>query len=396
MTREGHVIGTWHGRSVIRSCAKLAYADAQEAIKGGSVPEAKILPREEGKDSAVAEDGPATATIGVAEVNNDIRILHELAKKMCKRRFESGALKIDNVRLAFKLDEHGLPTDASPYQTYEAHQLIEAFMLQANISVATRIASGLSDLALLRRHERPIERRLQGFKERAKRLGYDIDISSGGALFSSLQAITNLKDREALENLATKSMLRAKYFCTGMVDIAKYKHFALNVPLYTHFTSPIRRYADLLVHRQLDAILQGNVEKFSLDRETVAKIAQQCNVKRDAAKLAQEQSAHLFLCLLIHDLTMRYGPVIRNATVIGVLDAAFDVVVSEFGVEKRVHVDQMPIEHHIHDEHTNQLSIYWKEGVDVLTWLAENSDDVHVKRIREAQLHIKHMEMTSL
>lgn len=66
--------------------------------------------------------------------------------------------------------------------------------------------------------------------------------------------------------------------------------------------------------------------------------------KRDSAVLAQEQSAHLFLCVLISDLTHRYGPVIRQAKVINVLDAAFDVLVPEFGIEKRVHVDQMPID----------------------------------------------------
>jgi len=99
-----------------------------------------------------------------------------------------------------------------------------------------------------------------------------------------------------------------------------------------------------------------------MDRDSVAKIAQQCNVyvvsrrayttppheqhfrKREAAKLAQEQSAHLFLCLFVSDLTHRYGPVIRQARVVNVLDAAFDVLVPEFGIEKRVHVDQMPIE----------------------------------------------------
>lgn len=72
--------------------------------------------------------------------------------------------------------------------------------------------------------------------------------------------------------------------------------------------------------------------------------ADQLYSKRDSAKLAQEQSAHLFLCVLISDLTQRYGPVIRQAKVIGVLDAAFDVLVPEFGIEKRVHVDQMPID----------------------------------------------------
>ena len=66
--------------------------------------------------------------------------------------------------------------------------------------------------------------------------------------------------------------------------------------------------------------------------------------KKDSAKLAQEQSAHLYLCHFIADLTQRYGPVVRQATVVGVLDAAFDVLVPDFGIEKRVHVDQMPIE----------------------------------------------------
>jgi protein SSD1 len=99
-----------------------------------------------------------------------------------------------------------------------------------------------------------------------------------------------------------------------------------------------------------------------MDRDAVAKVTQQCNMyvslardrcirfadlvnsKRDSAILAREQSAHLFLCVLISDLTSRYGTVIRQAKVIGVLDAAFDVLIPEFGIEKRVHVDQMPID----------------------------------------------------
>lgn len=180
--------------------------------------------------------------------------------------------------------------------------------------------------------------------ERAARLGYTIDVSSSGALMRSFNAIEDPTARRLLQLLSYKATQTAKYFCAGMLDIAKYQHFALNVPLYTHFTSPIRRYADVLVHRQLEAVLQGGDVKFTMDRDAVAKVTQQCNIKRDSAKLAQEQSAHLFLCVLISDLTTRYGPVIRQAKVVGVLDAAFDVLIPEFGVEKRVHVDQMPID----------------------------------------------------
>ena len=81
-----------------------------------------------------------------------------------------------------------------------------------------------------------------------------------------------------------------------------------------------------------------------MDSEAVSKVAQHCNNKKAAAKLAQEQSQHLFLCTLIADLTQKYGPVKRQAHVIAVLDQSFDVVVQDFGIEKRVHVDQMPIE----------------------------------------------------
>jgi protein SSD1 len=82
----------------------------------------------------------------------------------------------------------------------------------------------------------------------------------------------------------------------------------------------------------------------NLDSEAVAQVAQQCNTKREAGKTAGDASQHLFLCVLIHRLTTQYGPVIRPAQVIGVLDEAFDVVIPDFGIEKRVHVDQMPIE----------------------------------------------------
>lgn len=139
-------------------------------------------------------------------------------------------------------------------------------------------------------------------------------------------------------------------------------------------------------------------------------------MKKDAAKLAQEQSTHLFLCVLISELTRMYGPVIRTATVIGVLDQAFDVLIPEFGVEKRVHVDQMPTEvnrnalyirqtitdlcrplqNTVYDEDVNSLSIYWKKDVDVLRWLAEENNDAHLQRVRDhADQQAKLLESTS-
>lgn len=357
LTPEGQTLSTWFGKTVIKSVpslmarnparktlttgricsskAKLAYSDAQAVIDSDALPEGKVEDEELRK--------------GIEE---DVKALAHIAKQLRARRFDSGALRIDNVKVSFRLDEFGVPIDAREYVRKEANELIEEFMLMANIAVAGKIASGLPDQALLRRHESPIDRRLEAFVTRMKKLGIELDGSSSGSLMKSIVDVTDPSERLTLQHLSTRAMHRAKYFCTGTVDISRYAHYALNVPLYTHFTSPIRRYADVLVHRQLEAVLQsqsaagpaGSDVRFPLDTETVSKIASTCNTKKDAARLAQEQSQHLFLCILIEDLTKRFGPVIRYGTVIGVLDQAFDVLVSEFGVEKRVHMDQIPTE----------------------------------------------------
>jgi protein SSD1 len=115
----------------------------------------------------------------------------------------------------------------------------------------------------------------------------------------SFDTIEDPTARSVLQLLSFKATHRAKYFCAGMLDIAKYSHYALNAPLYTHFTSPIRRYADIIVHRQLEFILQGSSAcwsliqlfwdllvpllgdtntKFNMDRDAVAKVTQQCNM----------------------------------------------------------------------------------------------------------------------
>ncbi len=267
-------------------------------------------------------------------------------------------------------------------------------MLQANMAVAQQIAAGLPELALLRRHEKPLDRRLEGFLRRAKSMGYDIDISSGGALPPQLKEIEDDSARQALQALVTNSMMKAKYFCTGMVDIAKYHHYALNVPLYTHFTSTIRRYADLMVHRQLEAVL-AEQDKFPVDARRWPRLPSSATSRRTRPSWRRSRVLTSLLCLLVHDLTMRYGPVVRTATVMGVLDAAFDVIVPEFGIEKRVHVDQMPSRSTRTTSLAIALSIYWKDNVDVIAWLAETSDDVHVKKLQEVAQQHQMMEMTS-
>ncbi|KAF8897586.1 SSD1 protein [Infundibulicybe gibba] len=349
---DAKILKKWFGKTIIRDKrGPNSSPDAQSVIDGSTL-----------------TNVPTSPEHNTSDIETDIKILNGLAKKLRGKRYENGSLSLESLRLRFKLDDNGMPVDCGQYERTDANNLIEELMLLTNIAVAQHIAVHLPEQALLRRHDNPLERRLGTFVQRAERLGYKMDTSSSGALMRSFQAIKDPSARRLLELLSFKATHRAKYFCAGMLDIAKYHHYALNTP---------------------------SEPKFTMDRDAVAKVAQQCNIKRDSATLAQEQSAHLYLCVLISDLTQRYGPVVRQAKVVGVLDAAFDVLVPEFGIEKRVHVDQMPIDNHVYDEHNHTLQIYWSDR-DVITWLAENSDDEHLRKVKQnAEQHALKMEVAS-
>ncbi|CAH1759149.1 3396_t:CDS:10 [Entrophospora sp. SA101] len=355
MTPEGRYSNTRFGKTIIKPCAKLSYDDAQEVIDGRPLnPNVKIY-----------------NDFSASEIEADIKVFHELSQKMREIRYKRGALSLSSIKLTFDIDENDNPIQCHVYKQNAANQLIEEFMLLANMSAAHKISSTFPEQALLRRHAAPIDRRLNDFREHAARFGYEFDISSAGALQRSFNKVDNADAKEVLELLAIKPLQRAKYFCTGTLDIAKYQHYALNVPLYTHFTSPIRRYADVLVHRMLEAALSGE-RKFYIDKDNVQKTASYCNIKKEAANNAQEQSNHLFLCVLLNNLAAQSGPVIREAKVVGVKEHAFDVLIPIFGIEKRVHLDQLPLEKFIFNSEKMELTLVWKHGVSSLEPMSDD------------------------
>lgn len=189
----------------------------------------------------------------------------------------------EKLKVRFRLNDKNKPVDCFAERKTAANMLVEEFTLLTNLTVARIIAHGLQDQALLRRHEAPVERRIEGFVKRAAKLGYNFDSTDAASIQKGFDAVRDQDVSLCLELLKRRAMFGARYFCTGMLDIAKYGHWALNVPLYTHFTSPIRRYADVLVHRMLDACITAPNKddvKFLMDRDQVAKCAQQCNMKK--------------------------------------------------------------------------------------------------------------------
>ncbi|KAJ2450902.1 hypothetical protein EV183_003961 [Coemansia sp. RSA 2336] len=371
--QSAEVVSTWFGRTVINSACKLSYDDAQNVIDGGHLPEPLACYEHARKQTA-----PASLTRR-AEIEASIRCFYKLSLMMRQRRFDEGALSLNRVRLSFDLDESGAPCDCRSYPIRDSNRLIEEFMLLANMSVAARIEACFPNCALLRRHPPPLQRRLEELCRQLRLSGIDIDTRSAGSIARSIRSIDDANVRYTVEEMMTAPMQRATYFATHAVDNREeYRHYALNAPLYTHFTSPIRRYADVIVHRTLEASLAayGNhvasehpllpayyspyfpktLAKGSLTTkrgnalvtlvpppELLASIAHQCNLRKDAAKKAQEASSKLFLVSYLSTIAQSSDVpgAITHAVVTKIRESSFSILCPAFGVEALIYMDRM-------------------------------------------------------
>ncbi|XP_006529361.1 DIS3-like exonuclease 2 isoform X2 [Mus musculus] len=327
------ILEEWFGRTIIRSCTKLSYDHAQSMIEN---PTEKI-PEE--------ELPPISPEHSVEEVHQAVLNLHSIAKQLRRQRFVDGALRLDQLKLAFTLDhETGLPQGCHIYEYRDSNKLVEEFMLLANMAVAHKIFRTFPEQALLRRHPPPQTKMLSDLVEFCDQMGLPMDVSSAGALNKSLTKTFgddkySLARKEVLTNMYSRPMQMALYFCSGMLqDQEQFRHYALNVPLYTHFTSPIRRFADVIVHRLLAAAL-GYSEQPDVEPDTLQKQADHCNDRRMASKRVQELSIGLFFAVLVKES----GPLESEAMVMGVLNQAFDVLVLRFGVQKRIYCNALAL-----------------------------------------------------
>ena len=182
---------------------------------------------------------------------------------------------------------------------------------------------------------------------------------------------------QGMETLLVKAMQRAKYFVLGKLrpeQVHQYpQHYALNLPLYTHFTNPSRRYADIVVHRQLEAALSHGAIDFNEDVDNLAKTAESCNTKKDSAQSAQEQSVHIESCRIMDKKRAELASdFISEGIVICVYESAFDVLIPEYGFEKRVHCDQLPLKKAEFRKETRVLELYWEKGVPSSAYVPED------------------------
>ncbi|CAD5234499.1 unnamed protein product [Bursaphelenchus xylophilus] len=330
MDEEGNVKSEWFGRSVIHSCVKLAYEHAQAMIEN---------PEEDVKEEAIPKIFNEKKA---SQVKECVLNLNSLAQKIKKRRMDGGSLRLDGEKLKFALDQDkGLPIGIAAEERKEANFLVEEFMLLANQSVAMKIESHFPETALLRRHPPPKQKVLRETAEKLELLQFPINIESSHSIAQSLSDY--YEDPElrytvfpVLVQFMMKCMQLAVYFCAGTRK--DFHHYALNMDHYTHFTSPIRRYPDIIVHRLLAAALEYTTPPEHTVEE-LEKICVHCNEKKVNAKAVSDQSAEMFFALFIKGI----GSLEALGVVTGVLDSAVDVLLPKYGLIKRVYTNRLKL-----------------------------------------------------
>ena len=270
LTPDAKMVKEWFGRTVIHSDRRFAYEEAQQIMDTGA-------------GDFVAE----------------LRLLNDLAKKMREERFRHGAINFETVEVRFKLDDNGVPLSVHPKIRQDAHKLIEEFMLLANKRVA-EFVHGLSptkkrgathnedhpNVMVYRVHENPDDDKLRTFADFARRFGYKLKVDDGHLSNSMNRFMDELEgkpEQHMLQQLAIRTMSKARY---STEDLG---HFGLAFRRYSHFTSPIRRYPDMMAHRLLQHYLDkgGPVDRdeyenkcrHSSEREKMATEAERASIK---------------------------------------------------------------------------------------------------------------------
>lgn len=281
LNEEAKIVNEWFGRTVIHSDRRFSYEEAQEVLEN---PDPVSHHVEEGGITLPLEEGQL--------FSQPLTLLNKLAHKLRAERFAKGAVNFETTEVKFNLDENGKPLGLYTKIRKDAHKLIEEFMLLANKRVPEFIHRKSKDknhpnTMIYRIHEEPDMEKLRIFAAFAGRLGYKLKIENEKIAAQSLnQLMEDLEgkpEQNALEQLAIRTMAKARY---STEDVG---HFGLAFRRYSHFTSPIRRYPDMIAHRLLQHYLDGKPSperaeyepacKHSSSREQLAANAERASIK---------------------------------------------------------------------------------------------------------------------
>ncbi|KAG0164652.1 DIS3 mitotic control [Apophysomyces sp. BC1015] len=325
LDKSYNVLDTWFGRTVIRSSCEMEYEQAQQLLDK--------KPVATGLDTALGN-----------KLRPYVEKLAQVLRYMRDNRLAKGALELESTEVKFKIADNNEITDINILFSMEIHGLVAEAMILANAHVGKRIYDGIKDAAILRRHPPPNASQFERLVKAAKSRGFTIDFSSNHALAQSLNMVVmGSKDdpviSKLIKSMATVAMNEAGYISSGHYSVDQYRHYGLALEFYTHFTSPIRRYADVIAHRQLllcvqdDVVLADNARGsvMTLDSK-IADICENLNLKSRESKFAQKDSTELFQSLFVLQHTVQ-GPLIESGVISEIRSNGFYVFVPRLGLK---------------------------------------------------------------
>lgn len=307
ITKDAEIKSSHFTKSVIRSREAFSYEQAQARI-----------------DDKKQKD----------DLTQGMRTLLMLSKKLRQKRMDAGALNLASPEVRVETEsETSDPVDVKTKQLLETNSLVEEFMLLANISVATKVQEVYSQTAMLRRHGAPPKSNFEELQNQLKtKLDMELRTESSGALADSLDKCVSDKEpylNTLIRIMATRCMMSAEYFCSGTQAPAEYRHYGLASEIYTHFTSPIRRYADLVVHRQLAAAIGYEAPDSSThSKGKLEAICRNINIRHRNAQHAGRASVEYYV-----GQALKGKVVDESGFVMRVFSNGFVVFVPRFGVE---------------------------------------------------------------
>ncbi|KAJ6635843.1 Exosome complex exonuclease RRP44 [Pseudolycoriella hygida] len=328
---EANILHTKFHKSIIESKKAMTYEEAQLII-----------------DDASQQHDIATS----------LRNLNKLAKILKRRRIESGALVLASPEIRFQIDnETHDPIEVEAKKMRETNSMVEEFMLLANVSVAEKIEKEFPECAMLRRHPEPpqtnFEPLVKAGRNQGRNLrclfflslaiilyggpGFEIETSTGRKLAISLDEAVKTDNpyfNTMLRILATRCMMQAVYFISGTTQRPEFFHYGLAAPIYTHFTSPIRRYADIIVHRLLAACIGADsTYPELLDKRKTSALCNNLNYRNRMAQYAGRASVALNTHLFFKGRTQE-----EEGYVLFVRKNALQVLIPKFGLEGTIYV----------------------------------------------------------
>ncbi len=312
---KGKVYKEWFGRTIIHSDKRFTYEEAQQLLESG-----------EGK------------------LASELKLLNAIAKNLRKNRFAQGAVNFETAEVKFKLDATGKPLEVVPKIRKDAHKLIEEFMLLANRTVATyvfRMRKGEEkNTFVYRTHDHPDPDKVVDFAQFAKQFGHKINIEESAisrSLNKLMDEIEGKPEQNVLQQLAVRAMAKAKYTTDAK------GHFGLAFQHYTHFTSPIRRYPDMMVHRLLQHYLDGGKSVNKKDYE------EKCIHSSEREKRAADAERASIKYKQVEFMSMAADKV-YNGIITGVTDFGVFVEIIETKCEGMVRLADLKDDYYEFDE----------------------------------------------